>query len=268
MSARSDPPDPKDLTGQLAQLQCQLEASRAELQEFTYVVSHDLRAPLRHIHAYAQIIEEDWPELPAELANHLSTIRQSAHLLSCQLDGLAQLSRLGAQTLDLQPVQIYPLAREVADELMEQHPQAQVAWQLADDVPPVLADPCLLRQLLLQLLGNALKFSRGQTPAQISLSWQPGSARSGDGSDGAQSFGPSICLTLRDNGVGFRPDQAQALFKVFGKLHPSSEFAGLGLGLLQCHRIVERLGGTIQITAELERGCAVTVCLPAASDHS
>ena len=257
MSAASDLPNPQDLTEQLAQLQRQLDASRAELQEFTYVVSHDLRAPLRHICAYAQIIAEDWPELPVEMVSHLGTIRQSAQLLSSQLDGLAQLSRLGAQTIDLQPVQIGPLAREVADELMEQHPQADVAWQLADDVPPVLADPCLLRQLLAQLLGNALNFSRGQDLAQISLGWQRGL-----GPD------PSICLTLRDKGVGFRPEQAQALFKAFGKLHPSSEFDGLGLGLLQCHRIVERLGGTIQITAELGRGCAVTVCLPAASDHS
>jgi signal transduction histidine kinase len=266
MSAASDLPNPQDLTEQLAQLQRQLDASRAELQEFTYVVSHDLRAPLRHICAYAQIIAEDWPELPDEMVSHLGTIRQSAQLLSSQLDGLAQLSRLGAQTVDLQPVQIGPLARDVADELMEQHPQADVAWQLADDVPTVLADPCLLRQLLQQLLGNALKFSRGQNPAQISLSWQQGPA--GHVASGQPDSGASICLTLRDKGVGFRPEQAQALFKAFGKLRPSSEFDGLGLGLLQCQRIVERLGGTIQITAELDQGCAVTVCLPAAIDHS
>lgn len=259
---------PSDQQSQLAQLQRQLDASHAELQEFTYVVSHDLRAPLRHIHAYAQIIAEDWPELPDELASHLATIRQSAQLLSSQLDGLAQLSRLGAHAVNLQPVQVSALAHEVADELAVLYPEVDVVWQLADDVPPVWADTCLLRQVLQQLLGNALKFSRGQTPAQISLGWQSGPDLPVDGPGGQPSPGPSICLTLRDNGVGFRPDQAQALFKAFGKLHPAREFCGLGLGLLQCRRIIERLGGSIQITAAPDSGCVVTICLPAVPDNS
>nr|WP_255435263.1 ATP-binding protein [Rhodoferax sp. BLA1] len=265
MSVASDSPTPQDLTEQLAQLQCQLDASRAELQEFTYVVSHDLRAPLRHIHAYAQIIAEDWPDLPDDLASHLGTIRQAAQLLTRQLDGLAQLSRLGTQVIDLQPVSVGALAREVADELVALHPDVDVLWQLAGDVPPVLADPCLLRQVLQQLLGNALKFSRGRCPAQIALGWQFEPAPSAE----AEAAAPAgIRLTLRDNGVGFRPEQAQALFKVFGRLHPACEFEGLGLGLLLCRRILERLGGAIQITATPDQGCEVAVCLPVAPDHS
>jgi len=268
MSASSRQPANHDLTAQLAQLQRQLDASRAELQEFTYAVSHDLSAPLRHIRAYAQIIEEDWPDLPAEMASHLGTIRQSAQLLSSQLDGLAQLSRLGAQAFEPQPVLLGPLAREVANALVAQQPEAQVAWQLADDVPPVLADVFLLRQLLQQLLGNALKFSRGQTPAQISLSWHREPTLPATAPGAPSVAAPSICLTLRDNGVGFAPEQAQALFKPFGKLHPVREFEGLGLGLLQCRRIVARLGGTIQISAALGSGCVVTLCLPAFAQYS
>jgi len=268
MSAPSSQAANLDQTEQLARLQRQLDASRAELQEFTYAVSHDLSAPLRHIRSYAQIIEEDWPELPAEMASHLRTICQSAQLLSSQLDGLAQLSRLGAQALDLQPVLMGPLAREVADALTAEVPGAPVQWQLADDVPPVLADACLLRQVLQQLLGNALKFSRGQTPAQIALSWQPVPALPATVHGEPPIATPSIGLTLRDNGVGFAPEQAQALFKPFGKLHPTREFEGLGLGLLQCRRMVERLGGTIQISAELGRGCVVTLHLPIAVEYS
>ncbi|MBK1684673.1 sensor histidine kinase [Rhodoferax fermentans] len=265
MSAPSEQPHPHQLIQELAQLQRQLDASRAELQEFTYVVSHDLRAPLRHIQAYAQIIAEDWPELPDELASHLGTIRQSAQLLTRQLDGLAQLSRLGSQVLDLQPVFVGTLAREVADELAALHPDVDVLWQLADDVPPVQADPCLMRQVLQQLLGNALKFSRGRAPVQIALGWQLEPAPSAEAEAAAPA---SIRLTLRDNGVGFRPEQAQALFKVFGRLHPACEFEGLGLGLLLCRRILERLGGAIQITATPDQGCEVTVCLPVAPDIS
>lgn len=263
MSAPSEQPHPHQLIQELAQLQRQLDASRTELQEFTYVVSHDLRAPLRHIHAYAQIIAEDWPELPEELASHLGTIRQSAQLLTRQLDGLVQLSRLGSQVLDLQPVSVGALAREVADELAALHPDQDVLWQLADDVPPVWGDASLLRQVLQQLLGNALKFSRGQNPVHISLSWQFEPASS------AEAAAPAgIRLTLCDNGVGFRPEQAQALFKVFGRLHPACEFDGLGLGLLLCRRILERLGGAIQITATPDQGCEVTMCLPVAPDYS
>lgn len=268
MSASSSQTANLGLTGQLAQLQRQLDAARAELQEFTYVVSHDLRAPLRHIHAYAQIIAEDWPELPDDLASHLCTIRQSAQLLTSQLDGLAQLSRLGTQAVDLQPVLVSVLACEVADELAALHPDVDVVWQLADDVPPVWADACLMRQVLQQLLGNALKFCRNQTPAQISLAWQFDPALPSDTSGGPLISGAGICLILRDNGVGFRPEQAQALFKPFGKLHPAREFDGLGLGLLQCRRIIERLGGTIQTMAALNSGCVVTICLPASPGDS
>ena len=255
---------------QVAELQRQLDAARAELQQFTYAVSHDLRAPLRHINAYAQIIEEDWPDMPAEMAGHLGTIRQSAQLLSSQLAGLTELARLNLQPLNLQPVNVGALAQEVADELAAQHPQQGVEWQLSADVPPVLADAALLRQLLAHLLGNALKFSRGRQPAQIALRWrlatpavaEPGLAEPGEPAAPAAA----MCqITISDNGVGFAPEQAKALFKVFGKLHPAREFEGLGLGLVTCRKLVERLGGSIAIEGAAEAGCSVTVTLPLAN---
>jgi signal transduction histidine kinase len=243
---------------ELEQLQGQLAAARAELQDFMSTVSHDLRAPLRHINAYAQIIAEDWPELPAEMAEHLATIRQSAQLLGSQLEGLTQLSRLSNLTLDLGPVSVGPLAQEVAQDLAPATAPDVVQWQLATDVPPVLADANLLRQLLLQLLGNALKFSRNHPPARIALSWQRLPAE--------ETAAPGYCeIRIEDQGIGFAPQQAGQLFKVFGKLHPAREFEGLGLGLLQCRKIVERLGGKIAIAGEVNRGCCVTLRLPLAS---
>ena len=253
----------------LQELQRQLDAARAELQDFTYAVSHDLRAPLRHINAYAQIIQEDWPDMPAEVAEYLGTIRQSAQMLTQQLDGLTQLARLGSQPLNLQPADVGALAQEVADELTAQHPQQGIQWQLAADVPPVLADAALLRQVLVQLLGNALKFSRGRQPAQIALRWrlappaasEPGPAESCD----AAASPEAMCqITISDNGVGFPPEQAKALFKVFGKLHPAREFEGLGLGLLSCRKMIERLGGSIALEGATDAGCCVTVTLPLA----
>jgi len=233
----------------MAQLQRQLDAARAELQDLTYTVSHDLRAPLRHINAYAQIIQEDWPDMPADVAGHLATIRQSARLLTQQLDGLTQLSRLGLQPLDLQPVNVAEMAQAVADELSAQYPPRAVQWQLARDVPLVLADAALLRQVLVHVLDNALKFSRGSEPVQVALTWQT-----------VQANQCQVCIT--DQGVGFVPNQADKLFKVFAKLHPAREFAGSGLGLVTSRKIMERLGGAIAIKGAVGQGCRVTLDLP------
>ncbi|MBB1074031.1 hypothetical protein HUU62_06340 [Rhodoferax sp. 4810] len=252
----------------LQELQRQLDAARGELQDFTYAVSHDLRAPLRHINAYAQIIQEDWPDMPAEMAGHLGTIRQSAQLLARQLDGLTQLARLNLQPLSLQAVNVSTLAQEVADELSQQI-TPPVEWQLARDVPLVRSDAALLRQVLVHLLGNALKFSRQANPAQIALRWRLAcptvpEAGGADTSDAGASPATLCQIEISDNGIGFSPEQAQALFKVFGKLHPAREFEGLGLGLVSCQKIMARLGGSIGMTATVGAGCCVTICLPLA----
>jgi signal transduction histidine kinase len=254
----------------LAQLQRELDAARAELQDFTSAVSHDLRAPLRHITSFAQVIAEDWPDMPADVAGHLGTIRESAQLLSRQLDGLTQLSRLGTRALDIQPVNVSALAQAVMDEL-GQPVGPDVQWQVDFDVPPVLADADLLRQVLMQLLDNALKFSRGRAARQISLAWhnsveQPGDAQRGELGVAHGPNEPTCCFSIRDNGVGFRPEQAQRLFKVFAKLHPAREFEGLGLGLVTCRKIIERLGGSIRIQGAADAGCQVMIRLPVASD--
>jgi len=120
-----------------------------------------------------------------------------------------------------------------------------------------------------QVLGNALKFSRGRAPAQISLTWHEPASQTGDATGGDQCLNPGMvgatcCFSITDNGVGFKPEQAQALFKVFGKLHPAREFEGLGLGLVTCRKLIERLGGSIGITGALGAGCCVTICLPLA----
>jgi signal transduction histidine kinase len=230
-------------------LQSQLEAARAELQEFTYTVSHDLRAPLRHITAFAQVIAEDWPDMPADVAGHLATIRQSAQLLARQMDGLTQLSRLGQQSLNLQTVDVGALAQDVALEVTARYPQQRVQWQLPAELSQVTADAALLRQLLVNLMDNAVKFSVGQVPAEVSLTWR--------------RLGDARCqISVQDNGMGIESAQANALFKVFGKLQAAQHLPGLGLGLVVSRKIVERLDGTISIDGQPGRGCCVTFALP------
>ena len=263
----------------------ELAQVRAEFQDFVHSVSHDLRAPLRHINAFSKILEEDLSNPPPDILGHLSTIRQAAQLLTQQLDGLTALSRLGQQPLNIQVVPLAPLAQAVVDELAQRHPDRQVQWQVAQDLPLVLADADLLRQVLTHLLDNALKFSRSRELAQVTLSWQKTAAliagQSADAAPVGQGAEPtatqgsdqvevqagsarSCQIRVTDNGVGFAPAQAHKLFKVFAKLHPARDYDGLGMGLVSCRKIVERLGGGIDITAQPDAGCCVTVTLPMA----
>ena len=234
---------------QLARLQCELDAVRQELQEFTYAVSHDLRAPLRHIKAFAQIIQEDLPDLPADLAGHLATIGQSAQLLTLQLDGLTALSRLALQPVKLVPVDTRLLLLSVVDELTQLCAPRVLQWQMAAEWPTLQADTGLLRQVLAQVLDNACKFTRSRNPALISLSWTP-------------STHGRCSLNVQDNGVGFQSEQAGQLFKVFARLHPAREFDGLGLGLVSCRRMLARINGDIGISAAPGAGCLVCIGLP------
>jgi signal transduction histidine kinase len=241
----------------LLHLKHQLAQAQAEFQDFVYTVSHDLRAPLRHIFAYAQVIEEDWPDAPPEMRGHLATIRGAAQLLTQQLEGLAQLSRIANQPVQLQAVDVAAQTRRVADELTQRAPQRQVQWHLAGDVPAVLADAEGLRQVLLQVLDNALKFSRGRDPVTVELTWRRVPSNEVNQTE-------RIEISVGDNGVGFAPEQADKLFKVFGKLHPTREFEGLGLGLVLARKWLARMDGLIRVEGALDGGCCVRITLPVA----
>jgi signal transduction histidine kinase len=246
---------PEVQAAELAQVRDELAQVRAEFQDFVYTVSHDLRAPLRHIFAYAQVIEEDWPDAPSDMRAHLATIRGSAQLLTQQLEGLTQLSRIANQAVHLQSVDLRPMLQSVFDALMQRAPERSVQWQLASDVPPVWADADGLRQVLLQVLDNALKFSRGCDPAVLELTWRRVPAS-------AAGHAECIEICLQDQGVGFAPEQVDKLFKVFGKLHPAREFEGLGLGLVLARKWLARMAGTIRVEGVLNSGCCVTITLP------
>jgi len=246
-----------------AQLQHALDDARAELQELTYTVSHDLRAPLRHINAFAQVLAEDWPDMPPEAVGHLATIRQSAQLLASQLDGLLMLSRLGQLPVHLQTMPLAPLVQSVWGELLLAQPQRQVQWQCAPDIPAVWADPDLLRQVVGHVLDNALKATAGRDAARIGVSWIDESA-----TDAASATNAPRCqISITDNGIGFNPAHADQLFKVFGKLHPAPNFAGLGLGLVACRKLLARMDGSMAISAQANGGCQVQISLPAAAPH-
>ncbi len=238
-----DVPEPASAV-EVERLTRELAQVRAEFQDFVHSVSHDLRAPLRHISAFTLIIEEDLAHPPPDIVGHLTTIRQAAQLLTQQLDGLTQLSRISQQPFNRTAVDTAALVRAVVDELIQKYPQRPVQWHIAPDLPVVQADAAMLRQVLVNVLDNALKFTRPVAVAHISVAWQ--ALESGQ-----------CRISVQDNGVGFAPQQADKLFRVFGKLHRPRDFEGLGLGLVQARKLMARMGGHISATADVQQGCDV-----------
>jgi len=238
----------------IERLERELRLARNELDEFTRAVSHDLRAPLRHLGAYAQILREDLPEPQLALAlPHLDRISEAARLMGQQIDGLMRLAQIGQAQPQPAPLDVGALAQAVYTDLRRRSgpdtaegPDARaIAWQVAPDIPPLLADAALMREALAQLLANALKFTRPRAQASISLS---------------SLWGESGCvLTLADNGIGFEPAYQARLFQPFSRLHSAKAFEGLGLGLAITRKIIERHGGQIEASGVPDGGCRVSI---------
>ena len=233
-------------------LQRELLQARAELEEFTQSVSHDLRASLRHVTAYAQIVTEELgDDLKPEVAAHLQTVTQAARQMGRQIDGLTELSRLTGLTMQLTALDFGALVVDVRLVMPPEPPGRVIEWQIAPDVPALQGDLLMLRQVMTHLFSNALKFSVAQAVTQIRLDWR----LTDDG----------LCaVTVTDNGVGFNPDYAGKLFHAFARLHSPREFEGMGMGLALTRKIIERHGGTVWATATPKAGCSVSFTLPLA----
>jgi two-component system, OmpR family, sensor kinase len=235
----------------IAQLEAELAALRQEMQDFTYVVSHDLRAPLRHIVSFAQLVQEDaGPQLSSEVKSFLDTITDSAQKLAQMLNALLALSRAGTVPLQPAKVPLQALVNELSSALMAAHPSRTMEWRISADLPEVHADPHLLRQALQQVLDNAVKFTAGSDGATIQVS--------------ATHNENGVTLEVRDSGVGFNPGSQSKLFQPFSRLHSAKEFAGLGMGLALAHKCMDRLGGTLSVDAAVGQGCVVRMGLRAA----
>jgi PAS domain S-box-containing protein len=234
------------LNAELSANAVQLQQTNRELEAFSYTISHDLRAPLRHIDGYARMLQEDATQLEPELRRYLDAISTSARTMGMLIDDLLAFSRLGRKPVDRVPVDMAGIARSALQELGS---GASAAAVVLGDLPEAHADPVLLKQVWINLLSNALKYSapRG-TSARIELSGER---------DGAVAR-----YRIRDNGVGFDMRYADKLFGVFQRLHSQDEFEGTGVGLAIVQRIVARHGGRIWAEAEPGRGATFTMELP------
>jgi PAS domain S-box-containing protein len=245
----------RELNAELRDKAAQLEVTNKELESFSYSISHDLRAPLRAIDGFAQMMQEDYQErLDAEGKRYLTVIRQNSNRMGALIDDLLEFSRLGRQPVAHGEVNVDVLVREVVAEVLNSEPRgergaAAAAPQIeVGPLPPARGDRGLLRQVWTNLIANAVKYSGKVQRPFIQVS----------GSEaGAENH-----YSVRDNGVGFNMQYAEQLFRVFQRLHRADEFGGTGVGLAIVHRIVTRHGGRVWAEGVVNNGAVFSFSLP------
>ena len=229
-----------ELEHRVAERTRQLEAANRELEAFAYAVSHDLRAPLRSMSGFSQILQETAPPGLDEKSRHyLQRIHDASMRMSGLIEDLLNLSRIGRSELTARPISLSQVAAEAAAAVRERHPKRDVQLEVAPGLE-VNADPRLLRIALENLLSNAWKYTARATQASVSVGVQAG------------EHGP--VYFVRDNGVGFDIKYADKLFVPFQRLHPETEFPGSGIGLVTVQRIIARHGGRVWADAKPDEG--------------
>jgi PAS domain S-box-containing protein len=226
----------------------ELEASNEELEAFSYSVSHDLRAPLRHINSFIAMLEEELgASVTSEAKNLLQLVAQSAMQMAHLVDDLLNFSRMGRQEMRRVTVRLGVLVQEAQQHFQTELAERDVEWVIGD-CPEVMGDPASLRQVFINLLSNALKYTRSRPRPRIEV--------------GCKETPTEIICYVRDNGVGFDMQYAEKLFGVFERLHSSNQFEGTGIGLAIVRRIIQRHGGRTWAEAEVDRGATFYLSLP------
>jgi PAS domain S-box-containing protein len=226
----------------------ELDAANKELEAFAYSVSHDLRAPLRHVSGFSSLLaERSSGGLDEKSRHYVDVIIKSVNEMGRLIDDLLEFSRTGRVELTIEPVDMDVVVQEALAPLRNETDGRDIDWSI-EPLPPADADRALIRQVWVNLLGNAAKYTRRATPARISVT--------GKLVDG------QVVYTVRDNGVGFDMQYAHKLFGVFQRLHDASVFEGTGIGLANVHRIVTRLHGRVWAQGEPGKGATFSFSLP------
>lgn len=226
----------------------ELEVANKELEAFSYSVSHDLRAPLRAISGFSNLLVENYaPALPTEGRQLLNRIMQNTERMGELIEHLMRFARLSRQPVSKRPVNIAALVREILEELNKEQPRAVEVR--VDELPGAKGDLVLLRQVYANLLSNAFKFTRNVAQPVVHV--------------GGERQGKENLYFVRDNGAGFDMQYADNLFRVFHRLHSAQEFEGTGVGLSLVQRIIQRHGGRIWAEAAVDNGATFYFTLPA-----
>ena len=238
-----------ELEQRVVERTAQLQAANEELEAFSYSVSHDLRAPLRHIIGFVALLQQDaGPLLSGKTRAHMTTISSSANLMGKLIDDLLAFSHIRRSEIQKTDVNLDALVRNTLDDFQMETKERKIAW-LIHALPGVWADRALLRLVLVNLISNAVKFTGPRAEAKIEIGCVP----LGEG---------ETVIFIRDNGVGFDPRYAHKLFGVFQRLHSQDEFEGTGIGLANVQRIIHRHGGRTWAEGVIDGGATFYFSIP------
>jgi PAS domain S-box-containing protein len=239
-----------DLDRRVVERTAQLQAAQQELEDFSYAISHHLRAPIRAADGYAgALLEDHGVTLDSEAQQRLNRIRYNASLMAQLVNGLVDFIRFGRLPVKPEDIEMTGLVKEAFEALKRKAPDRDIVLALTP-LPPARADRELVREVFGHLLSNAIKFTRSRKPARIEVGSMPG--------------GQEHTYFVRDNGVGFDMQYESKLFTIFQHLHSPGEFEGIGLGLALVKRIVERHGGRVWADGKPNEGATFYLTLPEA----
>jgi signal transduction histidine kinase len=240
------------LNQELANRAAELEAANKELESFSYSVSHDLRAPLRHVIGYAELLQKQGSSLLDDKSQrYVQTILESGKRMGNLIDDLLAFSRIGRGESKMRAVDLHQLVNEVVSEFGQQTKGQNISWKISA-LPVCYGDRSLLKLVVVNLLSNAVKFSAMRRPAKIEIGSVDGNTNTAE-------------IFVRDNGVGFDMQYGSKLFGVFQRLHRADEFEGTGIGLATVQRIVHRHGGMVRAEGVVDQGATFYFSLPKAN---
>jgi PAS domain S-box-containing protein len=238
-----------ELEQRVAERTAQLQAANHELEAFSYSVSHDLRAPLRHVMGFVDLLQKEaGPSLSEKSLHHLATISQSAKRMGQLIDDLLAFSRVGRTALRKAEVRLDQLVLDVLGDFEPETKERKIAWQI-HPLPSVQGDRALLRLVLVNLISNAVKFTGARDGTKIEIGCLP------------DENGQTV-IFVRDNGAGFDPRFTGKLFGVFQRLHSQETFAGTGIGLANVQRIIHRHGGRVRAEGVVDGGATFYFSIP------
>jgi PAS domain S-box-containing protein len=239
----------RSLNQELLRRSTEMEATNKELEAFAYSVSHDLRAPLRHIAGYAEMLQKSAsPVLSDKDQRYMTVILESARKMGKLIDDLLAFSRMGRAEARRTTVSLDQLVKEILNEAQQETNNRDIVWKI-DALPRCFGDRSMLRLVLVNLISNAIKFTRQRARAKIEIGCAAGDA-------------DEVVVFVRDNGTGFDMKYAHKLFGVFQRLHHSNEFEGTGIGLATVQRIVHRHGGKVRAEGAIDQGSTFYFSLP------
>jgi signal transduction histidine kinase len=237
------------LNGELERRSRQLEASNKELEAFAYSVSHDLRAPVRHIAGFTELLQKHAnPVLDDTSRRHITTVLDSANRMGNLIDDLLAFSRIGRTETQKTTVRLESLVEEVVKQNTQETQDRNLSWRIGT-LPACYGDPAMLRLVFGNLISNAVKFTRTREKAEIEI--------------GSMNHQPNeVVVFIKDNGVGFDMKYRDKVFGVFQRLHSQEAFEGTGIGLATVERVVHRHGGRVWAESSVDHGATFFVALP------